>query len=316
MDFSKTAFLFPGQGSQMVGMGKDVAAEFSVARQTFEEADELLGLAFSKLCFDGPENELNETINTQPALYICSIAILRVLQAELGDVTPGYAAGHSLGELTALTAAGSLSFADGVRLVRERARLMQEAGQQHPGAMAALLGLDANAVRDLCARASQQTNRPVVLANDNCPGQIVISGDPTALDAALAFAAEAGSKRTVRLAVSVAAHSPLMASAGEAFQARVAAVALQQPRLPVYANVSAQPLRTIEGIRQELNEQLTQAVRWTDLMQAMIADGAERFYEIGSKDVLCGLLKRIDRAKSAQPVNNVETIRQLIQTQN
>jgi [acyl-carrier-protein] S-malonyltransferase len=313
MDWHKTAFVFPGQGSQIVGMGADVAAEYPAAREIFHQADEILGFAFSELCFNGPEDQLNETINTQPALYICSIAILSALQAEISSVIPACTAGHSLGEFTALTAAGSLDFADGVRLVRERARLMRDAGEQCPGGMAALLGLDAAQTREVCAQARQQTGGQVVLANDNCPGQVVISGDHETVDAAIELAKNAGVKRAVELAVSVAAHSPLMKSASQELQQHIATTEFKTPSIPVYANVSAVPLNSIEAVRQELNDQLTQSVRWTESVQAMINVGIEHFVEIGSRDVLTGLLKRIDRSKSGTAINNMATLRDFIQ---
>jgi [acyl-carrier-protein] S-malonyltransferase len=309
---STTALIFPGQGSQVVGMGKDIAETYAVARQTFEEADDILGIPFSKLCFDGPEDELNDTINTQPSLYICGVAILRVLQGELDDIAPISTAGHSLGEFTALTAAGALSFPDGVRLVRERARLMKLAGEQHPGGMAALLGLDADKVSELCEQASKEVGKAVVMANDNCPGQVVISGDNTALERAIALSTEAGAKRAVKLAVSVAPHSPLMEAASTQFREALAKTTFHTPRVPVYANVSAQPLTTVEEIRAELDKQLTHSVRWTDSVRAMIAAGAERFVELGPKDVLCGLLKRIDRSKPGIPLNSAQALQQFI----
>jgi [acyl-carrier-protein] S-malonyltransferase len=312
IDFRKTAFLFPGQGSQVVGMGQDLAAAYSVARQTFQEADDVLGMAFSRLCFEGPEAELNDTLNTQPALYICGVATLRVLQAELDDVTPLAAAGHSLGEFTALTAAGALGFADGVRLVRERARLMAQAGEQHPGGMAALLGMEADPVRAICAEAARETGGVLVLANDNCPGQLVISGDVPTLERGMALATAAGCKRVVRVNISIAAHSPLMAAAAAQFNHAIANTPLHLPHLPIYANVSTQPLRTVEDIHHELSVQLTESVHWTGVVQRMIADGAEHFFELGPKDVLSGLLKRIDRSKSSTPINSAAAVAALI----
>jgi [acyl-carrier-protein] S-malonyltransferase len=312
IDFRKTAFLFPGQGSQVVGMGQDLAAAYSVARQTFQEADDVLGMAFSRLCFEGPEAELNDTLNTQPALYICGVATLRVLQAERDDVTPLAAAGHSLGEFTALTAAGALGFADGVRLVRERARLMAQAGEQHPGGMAALLGMEADPVRAICAEAARETGGVLVLANDNCPGQLVISGDVPTLERGMALATAAGCKRVVRVNISIAAHSPLMAAAAAQFNHAIANTPLHLPHLPIYANVSTQPLRTVEDIHHELSVQLTESVHWTGVVQRMIADGAEHFFELGPKDVLSGLLKRIDRSKSSTPINSAAAVAALI----
>ncbi len=312
VDWKKIAFVFPGQGSQVVGMGKDLADVYPAARQTFAEADEVLGFRLSDLCFNGPEDALNDTLNTQPALYTCGIATLRALQAELPDAVPAFVAGHSLGEFTALAAANAMSFAAGLKLVRERGKLMKEAGVLNPGAMAALLGLDADQVREVCDRASQQTGGVLVLANDNCPGQIVISGDETTIEVGRLLAQEAGAKRALRLAVSIAAHSPLMASASAAFREVLLEMDFEAPQMPVYGNVDAAPLTDKDMIRKELDLQLTHSVRWTESVQAMIADGAETFIELGPKDVLTGLLKRIDRSKSGMPINNVDSLSALV----
>jgi [acyl-carrier-protein] S-malonyltransferase len=316
VNWSATAFIFPGQGAQQVGMGKDLWEVFPAARQTFEQADDTLGFALSRLCFEGPEDELNDTFNTQPALYTCGIAALRALQTELPEAKPGFAAGHSLGEFTALAAAGALAFEDGLRLVRARGRLMQEAGVKSPGAMAALLGLDAEQARAICEQAGRQTGGVLVVANDNCPGQLVISGDETTLEAGMALAKEAGAKKVVKLAVSIASHSPLMESASAAFNEAVEKTAFQTPELPVYGNVGAAPLTTVEAIRDELKRQLTHPVRWTESVQAMIAAGAERFIELGPKDVLAGMMKRINRAAPGLALTGVEALRVFVETAN
>lgn len=302
------AFIFPGQASQEVGMGKDFAEKYAVARETFEQADNILGFSLSNLCWDGPEEELNQTINTQPAIYVTSIAILRVLQQELPSAIPAWVAGHSLGELTALTASGALPFEEGVTLVRTRGRLMQQAGEDSPGAMAALLALDTDKVNELCAKVSEETGKIVILANDNCPGQIVVSGENDAIDRLVEIAPEAGARRAVKLAVSIAAHSPLMASASDEFKEALSTINFVEPQIPVYGNVSAAPLKTVAEIREELNQQLTHSVRWTESMQAIIEAGAETFVEIGSKDVLSGLMKRIDRKKERVSLNSVEAL--------
>jgi [acyl-carrier-protein] S-malonyltransferase len=311
-DWAKIAFVFPGQGSQVAGMGKDLADAYPAARQTFEEADSVLGFSLSELCFNGTQEALDDTINTQPALYTCGIATLRALQAALPGAVPAFVAGHSLGEFTALAAAGAMSFADGLKLVRERGRLMKEAGTLSPGAMAALLGLDAAPVREVCAQASQQTGGVLVLANDNCPGQIVISGDDATIEVGMKLAQEAGAKRAVKLAVSIAAHSPLMESASAAFRQALLATTFQTPTVPVYGNVDAAPLQDVDAIRRELDMQLTHSVRWTESVQAMVAAGAEQFIEIGPKDVLTGLLKRIDRSKSGTPLNSASALQAFV----
>jgi [acyl-carrier-protein] S-malonyltransferase len=293
-------------------MGKDFAEACPAARQIFDEADEVLGFSLSNLCFNGPQETLDDTINTQPALYTCGIAILRALQTELPGAVPGFMAGHSLGEFTALGAAGVMSFADGLQLVRERGRLMKEAGTKSPGAMAALLGLDAPQVREVCTHASQQTGGVLILANDNCPGQVVISGDDATIELGMKLAQEAGAKRAVKLAVSIAAHSPLMEPASAAFRQALLAITFQAPNVPVYGNVDAAPLSDAESIRRELDMQLTHSVRWTESVQAMIAAGAEQFIELGPKDVLIGLLKRIDRSKTGTALNSTSSLQTLV----
>lgn len=312
VDWSKTAFVFPGQGSQVVGMGKDLVEKYAVARQTFEQADSILGFSLSRLCFEGPEDDLNDTINTQPALYTCGIAVLRALQSERPDARPAFVAGHSLGEFTALAAAGAIAFEDGLRLVRERGRLMKEAGTKSPGAMAAVLGLDTPAVTDICSRAQQQTDGVLILANDNCPGQTVISGDDASIEVGMKLASEAGAKKVVKLAVSIAAHSPLMESASAAFREVVHATPFQAPSVPVYGNVDAIPLSDVAGIQREVDLQLTHSVRWTESVQAMSAAGAELFLEFGPKDVLTALLKRIDRSKAGRALNGVENLNKFL----
>lgn len=313
VDWSKVAFLFPGQGSQVVGMGKDIADIYPIARQTFEQADEFLGFALSDLCFNGPAESLNDTINTQPALYVTSMATLRVLQSEAPAAVPGFAAGHSFGEFTALATFGGMTFEDGLRLVRERGRLMKQAGERQPGAMAALLALDIELVRALCEAARAETGGVLVVANDNCPGQVVISGDDVTLDRALVLAKEAGARRAMKLAVSIAAHSPLMQSSSDEFRTALANTTFQVPSVPIYGNVSAAPLTSVAAIREELGAQLTSPVRWRESMQAMIADSADTFVEIGPKDVLTGLIKRIDGEKTTANLNSAENIQKFFE---
>ncbi len=308
VDWSTAAWVFPGQGSQQVGMGADLVRQYPAAAQVFEEADRILGFALSELCFIGPAEALDETINTQPALYVTGIATLRALESQGGSITPLAVAGHSLGEFTALTAAGALPFEAGLKLVRERGRLMKEAGEKSPGAMAALLGLNVEDARAVCEQATAEVGRPVVVANDNCPGQVVISGDEKALDRALELAKERRVKKAVKLAVSVAAHSPLMAHSAEAFRQALAAVPFEAPRVPIIGNVNAAPLRTRADIQAELAAQLTSSVRWTESVQALRALGVKTFVELGPKDVLVGLLKRIDREAAGIPLNSAEAV--------
>lgn len=314
-DLSKTAFVFPGQGSQVMGMGKDVAEAYPIAAQTIDKANDVIGFDLRKLMFEGPEDELNDTAITQPAMYVCSIAILNALYVDIPKQRPSYLAGHSLGEFTALTAAGALSFEDGIVLVRERGRLMKEAGEQNPGGMAAILGLDADVVEQVVQQATDTSEKPVVIANDNCPGQIVISGDSDALDAAIELAKENGAKRVLPLPVSVATHSPLMQPAKDEFVKLVQQTNFNDARIPVYANVSARAITTVDAIRTELEAQLTSSVQWTQLVQAMIDDGAEQFVEIGSKNVLTGLLRRIDRSKTGVVINNVASLQAFVQNE-
>ncbi len=314
MDWKRCAALFPGQGSQIVGMGADFAREYAIARETFGQADEILGFGLSRICFNGPRDQLDQTKFTQPALYVCSIAIWRTLQQLLPVARPAWMAGHSLGEFSALTAAGALRFDDGLRLVRARGRLMQRAGEMNPGAMAAILALDITQVSSLCAEVSAASQGIVVLANDNCPGQAVVSGDTDAVERLIERATAAGARRAVKLAVSVAAHSPLMVAASADFQAIVHSTEFSPPKVPVIGNVQAQPLETVAEIRTELDQQLTQSVRWTESMRALIDKGADTFIEIGSGNVLTGLMRRIDRSKKRVSLNTVEALDALMES--
>ena len=315
VDWEKTAAVFPGQGSQAVGMGKDFAAEYDAARAAFEQADEILGFALSTICWEGPAEQLDQTIHTQPALYVTGAAIWRVLKQLLPNRSPAWMAGHSLGEFTALAAAGGMSYEDGLRLVYARSSLMQKAGRENPGAMAALLAMNTATVKALCAAVSEETGKSVVLANDNCPGQVVVSGDIEAVDRLIELAPGAGARRAVKLSVSVAAHSPLMASASGAFQQAIDKTPLAPPKIPVYGNVNARPLKTVQEIRSELGRQLTQTVRWTESMQSIIEEGAETFVEIGANGVLGGLMRRIDRKKTSITLNTVEALDAFLEKQ-
>lgn len=288
-----TAYVFPGQGSQFVGMGLEQAQHRPIVKGVFARADAALGFPLSRLCWHGPEAELSDTINTQPAIFTHSIAMYEMVRLSGEIESPVFVAGHSLGEVSALCAAGALTFEDGVRLARERGRLMKEAGERAPGSMAAVIGLDAGALRTACQEASQQHTPGVVVANDNAPGQIVISGGKAAVAAASAIAKAKGAKRVVPLNVSIASHSPLMASVADDFARIVETTPIAPATVPVVANTSAQPITHPDDIRAELAAQLTSPVRWVESVRFMHSQGVTHFIELGPKDVLCGLIRRI-----------------------
>lgn len=298
-----TAFVFPGQGSQAVGMGRDLAAVYSVAQKTFEEADSVLGFSLSKRMWEGPAEELNDTVNTQPALYVHSVAAYRVFCELYPEFKPVSVAGHSLGELSALTAAGALAFEDGIKLVRLRGELMKRAGEMSPGGMAAVLNLDIPALEAVCAAASME-GEIVQVANDNCPGQVVISGAKAAVERAIAGAKAAGAKRAIPLAVSIAAHSPLMAPIQAEFEEAVKATPFHRARTPVIGNVKAEPMTTADQFRADVVAQLTSRVRWTESVQFLIGQGIQTFVEMGSGVVLLGLIRRIDEGVTGLPFGN------------
>ena len=301
----KVAFVFPGQGSQYVGMGRDLYETYPEARAVFDEADEILGFDLSRLCFEGPKEELDDTINTQPAIFAMSIACLKALNP-LFSLNPLFCAGHSMGEYTALVAAGALDFADGLKLVRERGRLMKEAGEKHLGGMAAIIGLDAERVEEICQKASfQLPASSIQIANYNSPGQIVISGHREALERAMELARERGAKRVVPLAVSIASHSPLMQPAAEMLRRVVEATPFRKARIPIVANVTARPIAEPEEVREELVDQLISPVRWVESIEYMIAQGVTTFVEIGPKSVLTGLIRRIDKSVRTLNVGDV-----------
>ena len=293
---SKTAFLFPGQGSQTVGMGADLHERFPEARDVIDEADRHLDFPLKERMFGGggdPEAgqaALTQTDVTQPALYVHSLAAYRVLEAK--GHAPDAVAGHSLGEYSALAAAGALGVLDGLRLVRLRGQLMARAGDERPGTMAAVLGLDADALERACAEATEAGDGVVQPANFNAPGQIVISGDAEAVLRASDRMKEAGARRVVALPVSGAFHSPLMAYARDGLGEALEAAEIRPPRCPVYLNVTARPTTDPDEIRRRLLEQLTAPVRWAQTLEAVRADGIERFVEVGAGNVLSGLVKR------------------------
>ncbi len=287
----KTAFIFPGQGSQYVGMGKELAEHFPVARETFAEANDALGFDLQGLCFNGPEEELKLTANTQPCILTVSIAALRVLRQE-GGWKADYLAGHSLGEFSALVAADAMSFRDAVKMVRLRGGFMQEAVPVGAGGMAAVLGLERTKVEELCQRAAQ--GQVLTPANFNSPGQIVISGHIEAIQRGIAVAQEMGAKKAMLLQVSAPFHSPLMEPAGQKLKGELAKITINDLKAPVVTNVEAEPNTSKERVQDLLVRQVSSPVRWEDAVNRMIGLGVERFVELGPGTVLLGLLRRID----------------------
>ncbi|MFU8855618.1 MAG: ACP S-malonyltransferase [Deferrisomatales bacterium] len=284
-------FVFPGQGSQYVGMGRAMAEAFPAARRTLAEADEALGRSLTSLLFEGPDDELRLTWNTQPAILAVSVACLRALEEETG-IRPAMAAGHSLGEYSALVASGALGFGDALRVVEQRGRFMQEAVPLGTGSMAAILGLEADRVRSICVEVTRD-GAVVEMANDNSPGQAVISGHVAAVEEASRRMKEAGAKRAVPLPVSAPFHCSLMAPAGERLAAVLEGVAVSAPRFPVVANVDALPHGDPAQVRSRLVQQVSRPVRWQDCVRALAAAGASRFVEVGPNKVLAGLMRRI-----------------------
>lgn len=283
------AFVFPGQGAQYPGMGKDLFDTSDIAKKRFEEANEILGFNISDIMFNGTPEDLKQTKVTQPAIFLHSTILAEVL----GDqINPDMVAGHSLGEFSAMVVAGGISFADGLKLVSVRANAMQEACEATPSTMAAVLGLENNVVEDVCAN----TDGVVVAANYNCPGQLVISGEIPAVEAACSALSEAGARRALMLPVGGAFHSPLMEPAREKLASAIEATAINELRCPIFQNVSAQAETDIDTIRKNLVSQLTAPVRWTQSMEAMIDYGATSVTEVGPGKVLQGLFKKVNRA--------------------
>jgi len=301
------ALLFPGQGSQQVGMGRDVCADSPAARAVFEEADQALGFALSKLCFEGPEEELRQTRNQQPAILATSIALLRALRERIA-LRPAYVAGHSLGEYSALVAAGALPLAAAVRLVAARGRFMQEAVPEGRGAMAAVLGAPPEVVADACARAAAELNLVVAPANYNAPQQTAIAGEKQAVQRAAELAREAGASRAVPLAVSAPFHCALMQPAAKKLAAELAGLRFAAPEPPVVSNVEAEPNAQAGRIAELLEQQVTAPVRFTDSVRRLVELGVRSVLEVGPGRVLSGLVARIDRSVSRMGVSSMEEV--------
>ena len=307
------AFVFPGQGSQYVGMGKSLYEASPTARKVFDQADRVLGFPLSELCFEGPEAQLNDTFNAQPAILTVSIACLYAIKERwqaIGQViAPIYVAGHSLGEFTALVAADVLDFEAALLLVRERGRLMKENGLTRPGGMLAVLGLDREVLEEVVSEASSRG--VITLANANSPGQLVLSGEAAALSYAADLAIARGAAKVVRLPITIASHSPLMARAAAQFAELVARLPLRQPRIPVVANITGQLLTTADEVRKELADHILKPVQWTASVLEMVTLGSAEFFEIGPGQVLSGLIRRISREVQVVNLSDREIARVL-----
>lgn len=301
----KIAFVFPGQGAQSVGMGKDIYDAVDKARNVFERADEALGFSLSDIIFNGPEEQLKQTVHTQPALLTVSVAMLELFRAS--GLKPDYVAGHSLGEYSALVAAGVMSFEDAVRTVRSRGEYMEQAVPSGQGAMAAVLGAGREALSSLCAAISAEGNA-VELANVNCPGQIVVSGTAAGVAAVAERGKEAGAKRVIPLEVSGPFHSSLMKSAADRLAEVLAGISMSDAAMPVIANVTARPVSAAAEIRSLLTEQVYSPVLWEDSINWLIGQGVDTFVEIGSGSVLTGLIKKIDKTVSIQTINSLASL--------
>lgn len=306
---ARCAFVFPGQSSQYVGMGKDLYEVSEIARSTFEEANAALGFDLTNIAFNGPIERLKETLNTQPAIVMVSIALFRVLDSF--GVRPEVVAGHSLGEYSALIAAGSITFRDGIQLVRERGRFMEEACPHGKGTMAAVLGLEIEAVEE--ARKKGEVYGIIDIANLNCPGQVVLSGEVRAIEEACRYALALGAKRCVPLQVSGPFHSRLMAPAARQLEAKLEGVEVRDPAIPFIANVSGEYVGSARVIKENLVKQVISTVQWERSVREMIAGGVEVFIEVGPGSVLTGLIKRISREVRAFSVENSENIKKVLE---
>ena len=304
VESSKVAYVFPGQGSQFVGMGHDLYQNFASARAVFERADEVLGLPLSKLCFEGPEEELRLTINAQPSIMVVSLACLEAArEANPGLPLARFVAGHSLGEYTALATSGVIDFKTAVYLARERGRLMHEADKVRPGSMAAVIGFEESLLREIC----QQTG--TCIANLNSPGQLVIGGDSDGVSRAMEMAKEKGAARVIPLAVSAAFHTPLMQPVVDSMSGIISGLAFAEPAIPIVGNITAQPLTTAEALKDELMQQLCNCVQWQRSVEYMIGEGIDTFIEIGPGKVLTGLIKRINRDVQTINIGDAEAVR-------